>query len=221
MKHALKSATTLVATLMTVGSFASSAHAATLLNGSFEEGFTNWVTSDISNPFEALSVRNNGEGSFVPIVATNGDKAASFGFDGGGPGFISIAQNIGVIDFSSSRLTFDYRAGWFNGGIEDRVFSLVLRPSGGGSVLASFEILRGQAGTNIFDSGALNGLVDLSAFIGMDAQIAFEAFIPETYTGPGSMQLDNVVLSAVPEPSSALLIGLGAFGLVSRRRRSH
>jgi hypothetical protein len=228
MKHALKSATTLVATLMTVGSFAGGANAATLLNGSFEEGFTNWVTSDLASPFQPLTVRENGYSpgfDFFSNVATQGANSATHGFDGGGPGTISIAQDVGTIDFSSSRLTFDYRVAWdmfnFGGSSQDRVFSVVLRPSGGGTALATFEVVRANPGTVNLDSGALSGSVDLSAYIGTDAQIAFEAFIPEQMTGPAYLQLDNVVLSAVPEPSSALLIGLGAFGLVSRRRRSH
>ncbi len=44
-----------------------------------------------------------------------------------------------------------------------------------------------------------------------------------TVSGTADPGLDNMILngSSVPEPSSALLIGLSAFGLVSRRRRSH
>ncbi|MCU0751858.1 MAG: hypothetical protein MUC40_02280 [Akkermansiaceae bacterium] len=202
-------------------------HAATITNGSFETGFSSWVTTDLTSPHVSLAVRTNGYNSgfgFASTIATNGAYAVSHGFDGNGPGTIIIAQDVGTIDISSATLTFDHRAGWnmldYGGSTQDRVFSVVIRPSGGGTAIASFEILRAPFGTRNYDTGPLAATVDLSPYIGTNARISFEAYIPQNFTGPAFMQLDNVQLSnAIPEPSSTLLTLLFSTGLLCRRRR--
>lgn len=203
------------------------AKAATIANGSFETGFTSWITTDLASPHVSLAVRGNGYNSgfgFASTVATQGSYSASHGFDGGGPGTISMAQDIGTVDLSSAILSFDYRAGWnmldYGGSTQARVFSVVLRPAGGGGVIAAFEILRANPATRVYDTGSLAGTVDLSAYVGTNARLSFESYIPQSFTGPAFMQLDNVKLTAaVPEPGSVLLCGIGLSSLLMRRRR--
>lgn len=195
-------------------------HSASIVNGSFESGFTNWVTTDLAIPYSALSVRSTGFSFYTTVAATDGTNVAYHGFDGGGPGTISISQDVGTIDLSSAMLTFDYRAGWnmTAGATLDRVFSVVLSPAGGGSAIATFEVLRAQAQTITDDTGALSASIDLSSYVGTNARISFESYIPEDFTGPAGMQLDNVRLIAVPEPSS---IGLALSGVLAALTLRH
>jgi len=52
--------------------------------------------------------------------------------------------------------------------------------------------------TNL-DTGNLVGTVDISPFVNQAIRIVFEWFIPESFTGPGFFQLDNVLVhSPVP-----------------------
>ena len=69
--------------------------------------------------------------------------------------------------------------------------------------------------------------VDLSAFTQFDADIAagddiiFDFFVHTTSNGR-TIELDNIVFDgavSVPEPSSAMLLGLGATAFLLRRRK--
>lgn len=42
-----------------------------------------------------------------------------------------------------------------------------------------------------------------------------------TYVSGNGMSFDSVTITAVPEPSSAILLGFGGLALLSRRKRSH
>ncbi len=199
-------------------------HAADLLNGSFETGdFSNWIATDKLNPFDQLRVGVlNDVTSFIGftpdgasfVIPSDGDFAATHGFDGGtGPGVVSLAQDIGVIG-SGEMLLFDYRAGWdlftFCTGCSDRTFDVSIEPAGGGAALATFNVLTAVAGTTTFfnspnnDTGALEGMVDLTPFAGTDARVNFRWTMPDAFSGPANGQLDNVRI--VPEPSSSALL---------------
>jgi MYXO-CTERM domain-containing protein len=205
---------------------------AQIINGSFETGdFTGWTTQDLADPLNALTVRTNGynEGyGLFSTQATNGSYVATTGFDGAGPGTISISQNIGLLTSSADLLTFDYRAGWdmldYAGSTLNRTFDLVLSPSGGGSPLATFNVLTAYAGTKNPDTGAFTSQLNLSAFIGDNVNISFQWYVPQDFTGPAFAQLDNVQLSAAsaPEPSiwALLLGGLGLLAFWRTRTRS-
>ncbi len=210
------------------------AHSASITNGSFESGFTGWGTADLAVPFSALNVTGSGFSTgfgLFTTAPTDGLLAAVHGFDGSTPGVISFFQDVGVIDTNSAVVTFTLRAGWdmvtYNGGGEiDRVFSVVVSPAGGGAPLASYEVLRAQHDTQNFDTGSLAEAIDLSAHIGSDVRLSFEAFIPEAQTGPALMQIDNIALGVAPVPfgvdstTGLALLGLASAWKMRRRNRS-
>lgn len=202
---------------------------AVIVNGSFENGFNGWITNDLASPQTPLQVAANGfnNGFFFSTQATDGQFSLVSGFDGAGPGTISFAQDVGTVDVTSHWLSFDYRAAWQmlppDGSTQDRTFNLVIEPGGGGPAIGDFSILTAKALTSD-DTGFQSPSLDLSQYMGEDIRLSFEFFIPESFTGPGFMEVDNIQLSDVPEPSTFVLsgafaAGLGVFRLVRTRRR--
>lgn len=208
--------------------FVGTANATLITNGSFETGdFTGWTSQDLSGPFFPQQVAGSGVTpgfGFFSSSPTDGSFAAINGFDGNGPGTISISQDITVT--SASIILFDYRAGWdmlnFPSSTLDRLFDVNVN-SLGGTNLANFNILSAAAGTQNLDTGNLLGIVDLSSFIGQTVNVSFDWQIPENFTGPAFFQLDNVqAVTSVPEPTSLALLGLGFAGLAfSRKKKKH
>jgi hypothetical protein len=178
-----------------------------ILNGSFESGdFSDWIVEDISDPFFTLQVGASGFnpwGGFFISEPTDGEFAALHGFDGGGPGYITMIQDI-VLDSSAAVLHFDYRAAWdlINyGATIPRTFVVNLEPSGGGEVIQSDTILVADPfGNNLVeDTGNLHGIVLLNSLPDTTIRVIFEWYIPETFTGPAFFQLDNVFIQEVAE----------------------
>ncbi len=167
-------------------------------NESFETGdFSGWLTQDLSNPFFALRVDGAGISPGFGLFSsapTDGLFAALHGFDGNGPGTITVAQDFDL-PAGATALEFDYRGGWVLtfGATQDRTFEVTLRPAGGG---APFEppqlILTALAGTVVPDTGNLVGSIDVSAYAGSTVQVSFEWFVPENFTGPAFFQMDNI-----------------------------
>ena len=84
-----------------------------------------------------------------------------------------------------------------------------------GSLVSSQNILTALPGTFNNDTGNYTELIDLSSFSGSPIRISFVTTIPEYFTGPGHIQIDNVQM--VPEPTTLGLIGLCA--LMIRRKK--
>ncbi|MDB4673517.1 hypothetical protein OAF27_01765 [Verrucomicrobiales bacterium] len=206
-----------------------------ITNGSFETGdFTGWIATDLGVPFDPLVVEETGTntnfggfGATVPgtgvVTPTDGDFAVNNGFDGGGPGQISVAQDVGVVS-AGDVLEYDFRAGWdlenFNAAV-DRMFGVDIEPAGGGAPLLSFTDITAPAGTFINDTGALSASHDLSALAGIDVRVNFVWNVPENFTGPANGQLDavRVVQANVPSGGNTLLMlggSLLGFGFLRR-----
>ena len=173
-----------------------------LVNGSFETGdFTGWVTNDISLPFYPLRVRTMGfdpdYGLFL-TAPTDGNFCATDGFEGNGPGKISLAQDV-FLPSGPALLTFDYRVGWdmldYGGSTMPRTLNVTIQPYGGGAPLRTFTLLTALPQTADPDTGPLSASLDLSPYSGRYLRISFDANIPQSFTGPGFFQLDHVVLS--------------------------
>lgn len=176
-----------------------------IINGSFETGdFTGWQVKDINPPFYPLSVRMAGTtpgfGLFT-AVPTNGRFMASHGFDGGGPGTIEISQDVIIPPGFDATLTFDWRAGWnyFSFNPIPRTFDVVLENPTNGTVFLSRNLQTANF-SQIFqveDSNPRSESMDISSLAGNNVRVKFIANIPQSFTGPGHLQLDNVRLDIV------------------------
>ena len=91
-----------------------------------------------------------------------------------------------------------------------------------GSTFTDFATFAPGGGSGATVSFATNGVVDLntSALTVLDGED--DIYIGLTFSGAsntsGNNRLDNIQFTAVPEPSAALLGGLGMFALLRRRR---
>jgi hypothetical protein len=227
---AMKSVTSIRTILLVAGVatalLAGPAAATTIANPSFETGdFTGWVTQDLGVPFFPLQVGGAGVDvgfGFFTSAPTDGAFAALHGFDGGGPGTIRIGQDI-TLSGGENIISFDYRAAWnlinFCSGCANRLFDVNVEVAGGGANLFNQNFLTAVAGTSVLDTGNLAGSVNLSAFAGQTVRLSFDFFIPESFTGPAFFQLDNIGAAPIPEPSAALLFGVGGLVVAGRLRR--
>ena len=206
-------------------------------NCGFETGdFTGWLTQDLTIPFFDLQVGPAGvdpdEGLFLSDPP-QGMFAALNGFDGNGPGTISIAQDV-TMPLGAGQLIFEYQCGWeltFGDPTEARTFRVNIEEPGGGGVLKSETIVTAEPGTVEIPSDAPNRAVevDVSEFSGQQVRVSFDWFVPQEFTGPAFCQLDNVsvsksnAVSAIPTLSEWGLIAtagiLGLAGLYAVRRR--
>lgn len=167
---------------------------AQVLNGSFEHGLNHWIVQDLDDPNDPLGVRPTGYPGIFSVEPTRGDYALYHGFDGGGPGMISVAQDL-TVPTDRTMLLFDTRAAWdMYIGAQARWFRVLVEPVGGGEALASFDILRAVGEDTMTDTGDVTTAVDLSEFHGMGVRLVFAWWVPEWYTGPAGFQLDHVRL---------------------------
>ena len=175
-----------------------------LENCGFETGmFPAWVDSDIASPFFPLQVNTAGVNvgfGFFTSAPTQGTFAALHGWDGDGPGRIRVTQEMSLLN-GADTISFSYRAAWDMtfGATQPRAFKVRIEEplaadqcGPGGGLLASHLILQADPGTTVLDTGDLIGEVDISPFAGMDVCLVFEWVVPESFTGPGFFQLDNV-----------------------------
>ena len=204
---------------------------ANIVNGSFESGFTGWGTQDLASPFMPLHVGGAGESTgfgFFTSAPTDGSLAALHGFDGGGPGTIRLFQDV-FIPTGTSSVSFDYRGAWdmqnYGGSTQARLFDFNVQTAGGGSNLYSTNVLSAAAGTSNLDTGDLTSTIDVSQFGGSNVRLSFDWNIPQSYTGPGFFQFDNVQLNnapataAVPEPETYAMMGMGLLMMVAMLRK--
>lgn len=219
--------------------------ATTLTNGGFESGnLTGWVLTDNNNGwggFPRLTNYSNvyGAGVIAPggwpffhSQPSEGNFAFLNAFDGPAA-TIKLAQGV-VVTADATIVSFDYRAAWAYGvigtatqnrtfavnavvGGMDHRFPILTAPRGilvQGCMPGAAACPDGTLGVEL-DTGLLHGSVDLSAFVGETVSLTFEWHIPETFTGPGFFQLDNIRAEGanVPEPGSLALLGFGLAAL--------
>jgi len=176
-----------------------------LLNGGFETGdFTDWIVEDLYDPFFPISVDCIGSFStfgFTPIDPLSGTCMSVNGFDGGGPGLISMHQEVII---PTDAITADFTFSWWVaydlysfGANLDRIFEMQVLPVGGGAPLAIPYSYTAFAGTVEYGTGWIPVTVDLSAFAGQTIWACFVETIPEVFTGPAQVAIDDVSLNIV------------------------
>jgi hypothetical protein len=156
-----------------------------------------------NNPLRTAQVAAAGESpvgfGFFTSAPTSGTSAAVHGFDGVGAGRIGLFTDL-ILD-NRVMLSFDYRLGWdYSLGATatlPRTLSVILESSGGSpsSPLKTVQVFEAPIATMTnLDSGALSAQVDLGEFEFASVRLIIAAEIPEGSSGPGFIQIDNVVL---------------------------
>ena len=149
---------------------------------------------------------------------------------------ITLSQNIGVIDQFTTAVSFDVRAGWDldtysanstdvinnNGIVLDREIKVVITDNNTQETLVSQSLFNASGGDLVLDSGFQTVGINFQNIVGHDVTMSFVQNIPQAYTGPALIQLDNIQLQQtfIPEPGTfALLAGLIALSYIAIRRR--
>jgi hypothetical protein len=144
---------------------------------------------------------------------------------------ITLSQDIGIIDEWTTAVSFDVRAGWDletyanqSGyeAIEDRTIKVIITDNNTQETLLSQDLFNAVGNTKVLDSGYQNVGINFQNIVGSDVTMSFVQNIPQAYTGPALIQLDNIKLQQtyVPEQSSyALIAGFLAFLYVAIKRR--
>ncbi len=179
---------------------------------------TDWNVVDHPVPFIPVQTVPPGVSAgfgFFTTAPTEGVTSLFIGFDGGGAGTIEVSQDVTIEPGSAAALDFDYRGAWdlTFGAALDRTFEVQVQPSGGGAALQSDLLLTAPAGDTNTDTGPLSATVDLSPYTGQTVRIAFVANITENFTGPGQIELDNVLIT-VESVSLVEIPTLSEVGLV-------
>lgn len=213
---------------------------ASIINGGFETGdLTGWTfTGETENSFssrvEGGSFTDatgwaNDFGFFTP-APMEGNYSFFSGFDGPVQE-ITLSQDIGIIDEYTTAVSFDVRAGWDlqtfanQSGyevIEDRTIKVVITDNNTQEVLLSQDLFNAVGNTKVLDSGFQNVGINFQNIVGSDVTMSFVQNIPQAYTGPALIQLDNIKLQQtyVPEPNLiALIFGWVAMLFVVFNRR--
>jgi hypothetical protein len=188
--------------------FASPASGAELLtNGSFETGtFSGWTTTDLANPLTPWTVATSGAGYFRSASPQDGTYDALNGFDGAGPGHITLSQTVTIPSGGTATLTWKDRVQYalFSGAAARTLEAKVVDPISNAVLATPYSLSTGPGdGTCCsippgHDLGWQSHSADLSAFVGKTVKVVFDETIPEEFSGPGQVEFDAISLTHTP-----------------------
>ncbi|MEO8269764.1 MAG: hypothetical protein ABI557_08590, partial [Aureliella sp.] len=172
-------------------------------NGSFETGdFSGWTSFTTGFPYIDWTVSGAGFGPGYGMAATkpqDGSFDAWNGFDGSGPMQYIMYQDVTIPSASTPVLTWQDRIQWnfaFNGSATAaRIYDLLILDPVTSDVLANPYSY--STGTDLIlgDSGWQSHTFDMSAFAGQTVRLYFAEDVPESFTGPGQIEFDNISLN--------------------------
>lgn len=225
---------TLALGLAIAASFAHATPIELLTNGSFETGnLTGWTTSGLGTtgtcPSQGrdwnVSTSPSATGCSSPGSPIDGVYAAYVMNDGGVANTTyTLSQSFVVpTGLTAASLSWsDSSVSGYSGSA--RSFSVDLLE--GSTLLANIFTysVPFSDGNAAWDARSFDVSALLTANIGDTLTLRFSNFIPQVWTGPAGLGVDDVSLSAsvssVPEPGTLALLGLGLAGAVFSRRRT-
>jgi hypothetical protein len=225
----------LAAALFTLGSAPSFAQSTTFQNGTFDTGLTGWDTlGDVSvglfaggNPRAVLTTafldpldpnamegQDNRSGVSAADISLIESFAgvAPFALDIGGPAYEGSVMRQSFSVMAGDAINFNF---WFS--------LLTQQPvTPGFPADIGFVSVNGNV-ISVLDPMATNGMGAFSYQFatGGVANVAIGVLDIGDFVGNTELRVDNITVSAVPEPEAfaMLLAGLGLVGAVARRRR--
>ncbi|MCA9247159.1 MAG: M36 family metallopeptidase, partial [Planctomycetales bacterium] len=172
-----------------------------LENGSFELGnFTGWTASVSGTPYGDWTVATAGDGTgFVtPTSPQDGQYDAWNGFDGDGPLEFTLYQDLTIPVGGRSTLSWQDRVQWDftvgGSGAAARQYEVQLRDPNSDAILDTlYSFSTGPQTENpTGDTGWQTHEVDLFSYGGQTVRLYFWENVPESYTGPGQIEIDAV-----------------------------
>lgn len=199
-----------------------------LINPGFETNdFTGWTAlTGAGSQLTPWTVAGPGNGWFSGSSPLSGSVDAFNGFDGDAGLTYTLYQDATIAAGSSAILTTNHRIVFDSLGLVStlpRLFEITVRDTSNALLATLFTYNANINGAPLTDTGWVNQSFDLSAFAGSTVRITFFESIPETFTGPANLELDDITLdvTAVPEPGTVALVGLGLVAAaVTRRKRA-
>lgn len=207
-----------------------------LQNGGFETGnFTGWTaTNNIASQLTPWTVGGSSGGFWRNTSPLDGNFSAFNGFDGAAGLEYNLFQDVAIAANSTATLTTNHRIQYDSLGISsslDRLFEISILDLSNNLLQTLFSQSVTMKGSSYTDLGWVANTFDVSSFAGQTLRLNFRHFIPENYTGPANLQLDNISLNAtpnsatppadVPEPGTVGALALmGVSGFLTKRKLS-
>lgn len=194
-------------------------------SGNYKYGYFTFPAPNFDGPgFSSVATGEGGVNqapNYLNVYSdyNNGDHANGDYIDA----LVFQEQTVGTADLgTTATLTFDYlKNPTVNNGFGDTqtfAFVKVLDSVGGSfATLGVTEFETTNASTSTWAEGQSISLAIDSAWDGQLLQFGFRSYA--TNYNDSGIFYDNVNFSSVPEPSSALIFGLGCVGFGLRRRR--
>ncbi len=195
-------------TLASILAVAAAANASGFTNGSFEDGVDPGSFTTLNPGDTNISGWSVG-GTSVDYIGSYwlaSDGARSL--DLGGLGAGSVSQTFDTVNGQQYLLTFDMAGNPDN---NDPLFTL---NASVGDLNQDFSFIN-PFNNDPHSNMGWQGRSALFTATGASSTITFTSLVPPGAYGPA---LDNVQMQAVPEPCSMIALGLGAVGLLRRKR---